>query len=131
MIVNTLNKIAVKCSECSKYTVADLNLFKLKVPTNVMCECGNSIFKVYIKDNKLIININCIACDDNHSYVFNMKDIIKKQLLILSCPVTGMEIAFLGKGNYVDKVVDRYMVDMYELLNYLGIIDKKESRIVK
>jgi len=60
-----------------------------------------------------------------------VKDIIKKQLLILSCPVTGMEIAFLGKGDYVDKVVDRYMVDMYELLNYLGIIDKKESRIVK
>lgn len=131
MIVDTLNKIAVKCSECSKYTVVDLNLFKLKVPTNIMCECGNNILKIYIKDNELILNISCIACDDVHSYAFNVKDIIKKQLLILSCPVTGMEIAFLGKKNYVDKVVDRYMVDMYELLNYLGVIDKKENRIVK
>lgn len=131
MILNASSKIAVKCSECGKYNIIDINFFKLKVPTSLRCSCGHKMLKARILKTELLVEIDCIACDKVHIYRYKLKDILEKPLNIISCPVTGMEIAFLGKENYVDDVVKKYMDDMFELFKFLGIIEERRTGLVK
>lgn len=129
MVLNASSKIAVKCSECGKYNIIDLNFFKLKTPASIKCGCGQKIITAKVSKMELVLNIECIACEKPHEYRFKFKDILEKTLNIISCPHTGMEIAFLGKDSYVEEVVDKYMDDVYELLKYLGAIEEEKAEI--
>lgn len=128
MVVVPGYTIAVKCSECGRYKVFDVDMFKLKISTNIMCSCSKKIINAWIKKGEIYLDINCIVCDRIHSYKFKLKEVIyEKPLTILSCPQTGMEIAFIGKADRVNGLVERYMGDMYELLEYLGVFEKPVS----
>jgi DNA-directed RNA polymerase subunit RPC12/RpoP len=131
MILNASGKIAVKCSECGKYSIIDINMFKLKTQTSYYCECGHKILNAGIAKDELVLDIGCIACDSIHNYRFKLRNIMKQSINIISCPVTGMEIAFLGKEYHVNDFVKRYMDDMFELLKSLGIIQGRSSMVVK
>lgn len=129
MVLNASSKIAVKCSECGKYNIIDLNFFKLKTPASTRCSCGQKMITAKVCKRELNLNIECIACEKPHEYRFKLKDILEKPLNIISCPHTGMEIALLGKDNYVEDIVDKYMDDVYELLKYLGVIEEEKAGI--
>lgn len=131
MVLNTYSRLAVKCSECGEYNIVDLNIFKIKIPTSVRCDCGHRIFKAQVYKSQLILDIDCIACDEHHNYGFRLKKVVKSQVDIISCPLTGMEIAFLGKDVFVDDIVNRYLDDMKELLKSLGAIDVMDTKVVK
>lgn len=127
MILDASSKIAVKCSECGKYNIIELNIFNLKMTTSHRCSCGHRMLKTSISKAEIIFEIGCIACDRIHIYRYKLKDILDKPLNIISCPETGMEIAFQGKESYVEDIVRRYMDDMAEILKYLGIIDERKT----
>lgn len=131
MVLNASSKIAVKCSECGKYNVTDMNFFKLNVSNSIKCSCGQKMIAAKISKGVLSLNIECIACEKPHSYRFKLRDILDKPLNIISCPHTGMEIAFLGKDSYVEEIVDKYMNDFYELLKYLGVIEEERAGNLK
>jgi DNA-directed RNA polymerase subunit RPC12/RpoP len=129
MVLDASSKVAVKCSDCGKYNIADINIFALKAKTSCTCSCGHKILKMWIDKDDIFFEINCIACDKKHRYKFKLKEIIEKPLNIISCPDTGMEIAFVGRENYVDDVVKRYMDDLYELLKELGAVEEPEKLV--
>lgn len=131
MLLNASSRIAVKCSECGKYTIFDLNVFKLKMPTSHMCDCGHRMFKTHLNASQLILDINCIACEKQHTYRFKLKDVMERPMNIISCPVTRIEIAFLGKDDYVNDIVNRYMEDMQEIFKSFGVVENMSSRVLK
>lgn len=131
MVLNAYSRIAVKCSECGKYNIVDLNIFQLKIPTSVRCDCEHRMFKAHIYKSQLMLDIDCIACDEHHNYSLRLKEVMKSQMDIISCPLTGMEIAFLGKDVFVDEIVKRYLDDMKELLKSLDAIDIVATKVVK
>lgn len=131
MLLNASNKIAVKCSECGKYNIVDLNIFRLDNSHNKCSNCGHRMFKSSVANGEFNLSIDCVACEKEHSYKFKLRDILEKQINIISCPLTGMEIAFLGKESSVDDIVKRYMEDMFELLTSLGIIENRTTKVVK
>jgi hypothetical protein len=131
MVLNAFSRIAVKCSECGKYNIVDLNIFKIKIPTSVRCDCGHRMFKAHICKSQLILDIDCIACEEQHNYSFRLKEVVKSGVDIISCPLTGMEIAFLGKDVFVDDIVNRYIDDMKELLNSIGDSVVTATKVVK
>jgi hypothetical protein len=131
MVLNTCSRIAVKCSECGKYNIVDLNIFKIKIPTIVRCDCGYRMLKAHVNKSQLILDIDCIACEEHHNYSIKLKEVVKTQVDIISCPLTGMEIAFLGKDVFVDDIVKRYIDDMKELLKSIGAIDVMATKVVK
>jgi DNA-directed RNA polymerase subunit RPC12/RpoP len=127
MILNASSKIAVKCSECGKYNIVDLNVFNLRMTTSHRCSCGHRMLKTSINKSDIIFEIDCIACDKTHSYRYKLLDILDKPLNIICCPETGIEIAFQGKESYVNDIVKRYMDDMFEILKYLGMIEERKT----
>jgi DNA-directed RNA polymerase subunit RPC12/RpoP len=131
MIMDASSKVAVKCSECGKYSLINLNFFHLKIPTSIRCECGHRMLKAQVKKLHLVLEIDCIACEKPHTYKFKLKDVMERATNIISCPVTGMEIAFLGKDDYVDGIIERYNNDMKEILKSFGVIENIAKKIVK
>jgi hypothetical protein len=131
MVLNAYSRIAVKCSECGKYNIIDLNIFKMKIPTSVRCDCGHRMFKAHIYKSQLKLDIDCIACEEHHNYCFRLKEVMKGSMNIIGCPLTGMEIAFLGKDVFVDDIVKRYFDDMKELFKSLDVSDVITAKVVK
>lgn len=131
MILDASGRIAVKCSHCGKYKTFDINLFKIKDKVVFKCSCGKNVLRMHINKGELFVDIPCIVCEIKHSYRFKLKDLMVKPMDIATCPVTGMEIAFLGRNKNVDDFVERYMNDMIELLNFLGTGKERARRIVK
>jgi hypothetical protein len=131
MLLDASCRIAVKCSECGKYSIVDLNIFKMKASTSQKCDCGHKMFKAQVTKSQLSLEIDCIACEKQHSYRFKLKEVMTLPINIISCPVTGIEIAFLGKGNYVNDVVKRYNEDMKEVFKSFGVIENVIAGVVK
>lgn len=131
MLLNASNKLAVKCSRCGKYNITDINIFKLKNHSSICSECGHEMYRANIVKGELVLSVDCIACEKEHSYRFKLKEALERPLNIISCPLTGMEIAFLGNEASVDDIVKRYMEDMFELLSSLGIIETRVTKVVK
>lgn len=131
MILNASNKIAVKCGECGKYNVSDFNIFSLKEKNTIICSCGKSLVLIGFSASDIILKVNCIACDSDHVFKVNRKVILEKNINILACPNTGMEIAFFGKTPYIDDIIEKYMNDMLELLKFIGVVEDKSKTVLK
>lgn len=131
MLLNASSRIAVKCSGCGKFSVVDLNIFKMTMPTSHRCDCGNRMFRTHVCKSLLILDIDCIACETIHSYKFSLKDVMQQRMNLISCPVTGIEIAFLGKYDFVNDIVERYIEDMKIVFKSFGVLENKASRVVK
>lgn len=131
MILNTTGKIAVKCSKCGKYNIVDFDLFKLNEARSYHCKCGHRILKAKVAKGELILDIDCIACEKQHTYKFKLKRVIKQPINIISCSAVGMEIAFLGKDYHVNDFVRKYMDDMFELLKSLGVMERTNTMPAK
>jgi hypothetical protein len=131
MLLDASCRIAVKCSECGKYNMIDLSIFKMKIPTSHRCDCGHRILRAHIKSSQLILDIDCIACEKQHDYKFRLRDVMERPMNIISCPVTGIEIAFLGKDDYVNDIVKRYNEDMQEVFKSFGVIENMTAGVVK
>ena len=131
MVLNTMGKIAVKCSKCGTYSILDIDLFKLKSSKSFHCKCGHKILNANLTKGELVLNIDCIACEKQHIYRFKLLRVMKQEINIISCPTIGMEIAFLGKDYHVNDFVKKYMDDMFELLESLGVIGLGNANRVK
>lgn len=131
MILNASNKIAVKCNECGKYNVSDFNIFSLKEQNIIKCECGNELVLIGFNDVDIILRVKCIACDTDHIFKVSRKTVLEKNINILTCPNTAMEIAFFGKTPYIDDIIEKYMDDMLNLLKHIGIVEDKSKTVLK
>lgn len=94
MILNASNKIAVKCSSCGEYNLSDINIFKIKEPLSIKCSCGQTLYSVKKVKEDIVFDITCLACEEIHSYRYKIRELLTKRINIISCSVSGMEIAF-------------------------------------
>ncbi|SEF38793.1 hypothetical protein SAMN05660865_00069 [Caloramator fervidus] len=119
MFIDPKFKIALKCKECGKFKVFDIDLFKEKLGS-FHCDCKNNILNYGIKGANIILEADCVFCNKKHRLKFKVRDIIEKPLKIINCPFTDFEIIFAGKNNSVDDIISKYESDMIELLKLLG-----------
>ncbi|MCX7883821.1 MAG: hypothetical protein N2448_02140 [Caloramator sp.] len=122
MVFDASNKIAVKCAKCGEYNIVDVDIFNLKETMEAKCRCGENMFKVKRIKKDLVFDINCIACENIHRFKFRLLDLMTKPLNIIICPISGMEIAFVGKDKNVKDIMAQYNNDILELLKALGIM---------
>lgn len=115
---------AIKCKSCGKLNIIDISLFDLssKELYQQSCDCGTSILKVKSNDCKNFrIFISCLGCDKEHLYIFNSRQVLSEKVKILTCPISRMDIAFVGNRKLVRELVMQHERDLQELINVLGI----------
>jgi DNA-directed RNA polymerase subunit RPC12/RpoP len=124
VLFDTNISAAVRCSNCGKLVIRDISLFDLSRYSvhEVSCECGNTILKIKSSDYKTFrMYINCIACEKEHLYVFNSRQVLSEKVKILSCPASSLDIAFVGNKDLVREVALKAQRDLQELIKVLEV----------
>lgn len=98
MELNSNVTIALKKLD-NNYTIYNLNLFNLQY----IDEGNISINK--IKNNALEFKVCCHLCEKEHIYIYSIKEIVKKDLIVLGCEKLGIPLVVLGKKEEVGKMI--------------------------
>lgn len=102
--------------------MADIDLFRVNQEKDYKCKCGHKVLEAGIDRGELILKIDCIACEKQHTYKFKLLSAVKQPINIISCKSADMEIAFMGDAYCVDGFIRQRVYDTVELLKSLGVM---------
>ena len=114
--------IAYRCPGCG-YTIFGLvtpftmsqNMLRLK------CQCGESELGMqFTKDKKVHLTVPCLFCGQPHHYTVSQGLFLERDLFVLGCPYTNMDIAFVGKKEQVDEALQMSQAELEQLFAQLG-----------
>lgn len=122
MLIDTGMTIAYKCSSCGSFEFYAASLFALLIgkETRFGCHCGESELVIHAAGDGYQIKMPCIGCGSEHVYTVDRKNMIKKGIVVLSCPETDLPLCFIGKDDPVRKKVDHMEKELDELIDMFG-----------
>lgn len=123
--------IAYRCPGCG-YTIFGLvtpftmsqNMLKLK------CQCGESELGMqFTQDKKVHLTVPCLFCGQPHRYTVSQSLFLERDLFVLGCPYTNMDIAFIGKKEQVDEALQMSQAELEQLFAQLGQDEDGEEHL--
>ena len=122
MLIDTSITIAYKCSSCGSIGFYNVSLFKLLMDgeNNFNCRCRKSELTVTGNESGYFIRISCIGCGNYHIYSVDRREVIKKGIVVLNCPETGLQLCFIGRDELVRRKVDDMEKKLDQLIDMFG-----------
>ncbi len=123
MLIDLDITIAYKCSSCGTFDFHRVSIFNLVVHKNNMlfCKCGKAHLSFVKSDkNGYCIMVPCIGCGAEHQYTMTREALIGKNIIINSCPVTGIKNCFIGKDYFVRKFIDKLEKELDGIIDGYG-----------
>ncbi len=113
--------VAYRCPSCGTTIYGFVGKFALKANMlRIKCPCGNSQMDITItNDEKIRLSVPCIFCAQNHSYVVSQSIFFERDLFLLACPYSNMDIAFIGDKEKTDGELERTQGELEALLTSL------------
>ncbi len=111
--------IAYRCPECTSSVFGIVGKFALKADMlRLKCSCDNpSALDINItNDGKIRLSVPCIFCKQSHNYVVSESVFFDRDLFLLNCPYTGMDIAFIGEEKMIEPELRRTEDEITRLL---------------
>lgn len=123
-------RIAYRCPECGTATLGIVGKFALKANMlRLKCSCGKSGMDINItNDNKIRLSVPCIFCRQNHNYVVSQSIFFDKDLFLLNCPYTNMDICFIGEEKQLDLELSRTEKELNRIISGLELEDFKDMQ---
>ena len=117
--------VAYRCPECGSIVLSLVGVFALSADMiRVKCPCGASEMEIlYTKDKKVRLTVPCFACPTAHSYLISSSLFFEKELFVLPCAYSGLDICFIGHKDQVQEAIQKAEE---ELLDMLGDVDFEE-----
>lgn len=117
--------IAYRCPHCGCGVMSAVGVFSLKADMlKLKCECGQSEMTiVYGKDGKVRLTVPCIICPKPHTYTLNESLFFGKELFVLPCAYSDINIGFLGEINQVKAELARTELELLDLMEENGVSD--------
>lgn len=112
MVANQRQRhIAYRCPECATANLGLVGKFALHANMlRIKCNCKDNAPSLDISitgDSKIRLSVPCIFCKQNHNYVVSKSIFFDRDLFLLNCPYSGMDIAFLGDKDDIDRELGR------------------------
>lgn len=124
--------VAYRCPHCGSAVLSAVSLFSLTGSADLVklkCTCGKSeMTVVYGKDGKLRLTVPCLACAKPHAFTVSSQVFFGKELFVLPCPYTDLNIAATGEMNLVKAEMARSELELLDLLEKSGIEDPERLR---
>ena len=100
-----------------------VGLFNLSADmVKLKCDCGGSEMSiVYTKDSKVRFTVPCILCPNPHQYTLSSSVFFSKDLFVLPCHYSGINIAMMGETNSVKAELARTELELLDMLEKSGI----------
>ncbi len=115
--------VAYRCPICGNGVLSAVDAFKLKADmVKLKCDCGKSeMSMVRTGDKKVRFTVPCMLCPKPHTFTVNEALFFDKELFLLPCPYSGINIAMMGEPNHVKAELSRTELELLDLLEKSGI----------
>lgn len=111
--------IAYRCPECASSIFGIVGKFALSANMlRLKCSCDKpSALDINItNDGKIRLSVPCLFCKQNHNYVVSEDVFFDREKFLLNCPYTGMDIAFIGDEEGINKELKRTEEEITRLM---------------
>ena len=112
--------IAYRCPECGTSIIGLVGKFALKanlLRLKCSCEKAESLDIGITNDGKIRLSVPCLFCKQNHNYVVSESVFFDRDLFLLNCPYSGMDISFIGTDEKIKDELSRTEAEITRLLN--------------
>ena len=91
------------------------------------CSCGQSEMTVVrSKDGKVRFTVPCILCPKPHNFTVSSNLFFNKELFVLPCPYSDINICMMGDINYVKAELSRSELELLDMLEKSGLSSFEE-----
>ncbi len=120
---NKQTTVAYRCPHCGAGVMSAVGMFSLCADmVKLKCTCGKSeMTMVYSNDGKVRLSVPCIICPTPHSFTVSKALFFGKELFVLPCPYSDINIAMMGEINQVKAELARTELELLDLLEENGI----------
>ena len=118
--------VAYRCPSCGAGIMSPLGIFALSGDmVKLKCDCkGSDMRIVYRKDDHTVrLTIPCLLCDKPHTFTVSSSLFFTKELFLLPCPYSDINIGFVGEENLVKGELARTELELLDMLEQNGIED--------
>lgn len=127
MLINPKKRnIAFRCPECTSTVMGIVGKFTLAadmIRLKCSCEEPTSLEIKTTNDSKIRLSVPCIFCKQSHSYVVSEGVFFDRDKFLLNCPYAGMDIAFLGDEEDINRELVRTEEEIRRLMSSLEAED--------
>jgi ribosomal protein S27AE len=115
--------VAYRCPHCGAGVISAVDLFKLSADmVKLKCSCGESEMTiVYKKDGKIRFTVPCILCPTPHNFSISSTIFFGKDLFVLPCPYSDINICMMGDTNHVKAELSRTELELLDILEKSGL----------
>jgi len=115
--------LAYRCPHCGAGVMSAVGIFSLTAEMmKLKCPCGKSELEVvYSRDGKVRLKVPCIVCPGGHMYTVSKNIFFGRDLFVLPCPCSDINIAFMGETNSVKAELSRTELELLQILEENGI----------
>ncbi len=131
MILDTKETtVAYRCPHCGQTTVSVVGVFALTGDLiRLKCGCKKSELQIsYTSDRKIRITTPCLVCQKPHTFVLGAGTFFADRVLTYSCPMTGLELCFIGKKDEVLAAASEADRHLLELMDEAGLENLDEIK---
>lgn len=112
--------IASRCPECGAIIADRINIFNLSgAQHNIKCKiCGKSTLSISMSaDEKIRLSVPCLVCPHPHPYTLASTSFFTKDLFLLQCSYSGLDVCFIGQEEKVDEALRLSAKQLKELFD--------------
>ena len=115
--------VAYRCPHCGSGVLSAVGMFSLAADmVKLKCSCGHSELEmVYSKDGKVRLKVPCLICPNGHSYTVSKNIFFGRDVFVLPCPVSNINIGFMGNIDHVKFELSRTELELLEILEENGV----------
>ena len=115
--------VAYRCPVCGCGVISAVGMFSLGADMiKLKCTCGESeLTMVYTDDNKVRLTVPCLVCPKPHNYVVNKSVFFGRDLFVLPCAYSDLNLCFMGEMNHVKAELARSELALLDMLEKNGI----------
>ena len=121
--------VAYRCASCGSAVLGTVGKFALSANMlRLKCGCDEpSTLDIHItRDEKIKLSVPCILCGDSHSFVLSPQVLLGHSLTRLSCPYSGVDIAFIGEGETIEPELSRTECELSAIMAGLEVEELSE-----
>ena len=115
--------IAYRCPYCGGGVISAVSPFSLGADmVKLKCDCGKSEMSiVFSKDGKVRLSVPCMLCPKPHNFTVTESLFFGKDVFLLPCPYSDVNICFMGEANRVKAELSRTELELLDMLEKSGI----------
>ena len=123
VLENKQTTVAYRCPHCGAGVMSLVGIFNLSADMmKLKCSCGHSEMKiVYTKDGKVRFTVPCILCPNPHNFTVSSTVFFGKELFVLPCPYSDINICMMGETNHVKAELSRTELELMDMLEKSGL----------